>query len=230
MRIVLFDIDGTLIRTGGAGTRAMNRAFTDVFGVSGAFDGIPMAGRTDRGILNEGAARSGVELESSNVDRFRERYYVRLEEALHEPRAQAAIHGILPGVRAILEALTPRADVFPALLTGNCQEGARIKLQHFDLWGFFRCGAFGDEVVDRNDLFHVAMAQAVSCGAPAVRPSDVLVVGDTVLDIACAQAAGARSVAVATGPIGVAALEAAGAGVVFSDLSDTAAFVRLLEP
>jgi phosphoglycolate phosphatase len=225
MTIVLFDIDGTLIRTGRAGSRAMNRAFEDLFGVAGAFDGIPMAGRTDKRILEDGASHAGVDLGGGNFQRFRDRYFVRLREALPERSPEKRV---LPGVQPLLEAITARSDAFPALLTGNCEEGARIKLQYFDLWKFFRCGAFGDELVDRNDLFAVAMQQAVACGAPPVQGRNVLVVGDTVLDIACAKAAGARSVGVATGPSGVDTLRAAGADVAVEDLSDTAAFLRLL--
>jgi len=114
------------------------------------------------------------------------------------------------------------------LLSGNCEEGARIKLEYFDLWKFFRCGAFGDEVSDRNDLFNVAIERAAACGAPPVAANRVVVVGDTVLDIACARAAGARSVAVATGPSDVETLRMAGAEVVFEDLSDAGGFLALL--
>jgi phosphoglycolate phosphatase len=227
VRIVLFDIDGTLIRTGGAGGRAMNRAFEDVFGITGAFDGIPMAGRTDRGILAEGASRSGIELSAGNAQRFRECYFARLAEALPASNIEVD-HCVLPGVRALLSGIALRTDLFPALLTGNCEQGARIKLQHFDLWKFFPCGAFGDDVADRNDLFEVAMRQAVACGAPPVQPADVIIVGDTVMDVACAKAAGARCLAVATGPSDVDALLAAGADVALADLSDTARVMRVL--
>jgi phosphoglycolate phosphatase-like HAD superfamily hydrolase len=229
MTIVLFDIDGTLIRTGRAGSRAMNLAFEDLFGVSGAFDAIQMAGRTDKGILDEGARRAGIDLSNGNFERFRERYFVRLREALpHTAKPSTHVRGILPGVEALLSVLSTRPDVFPALLTGNCEQGARIKLEYFDLWRFFRCGAFGDEVVDRNHLFEIAMARARACGAPAAQPREVVVVGDTVLDIACARAAGARSVAVATGPSDVETLRAAGADVAVADLTDTTGFLRLL--
>jgi len=203
----------------------MNRAFEDLFGVAGAFDGIPMAGRTDHGILEDGALRTGVELSDENRRQFRARYFERLLEALPEPGGRKEV---LPGVLPILHAITTRGDVFPALLTGNCEDGARIKLEHFDLWKFFRCGAFGDDVVNRNELFAVAIERALGCGAPPVHPRDVLVVGDTVLDVACAKAAGARSLGVATGPYDVDALRAAGADVAVEDLSDTAAFLRLL--
>ena len=225
MTIVLLDIDGTLIRTGRAGSRAMNRAFEDLFGIAGAFDGVVMAGRTDRWILNDAAARAGVDLGGDNFHRFRERYFVRLADALREP---APGKGVLPGVRRLLESLDTRDDVFCALLTGNCEDGARIKLQHFDIWKFFRCGAYGDDVTDRNHLFDIAMDRAHACGVPRVQPSEVVVVGDTVLDVACAKAAGARSVAVATGPSDIDTLRKSGADVVVRDLNDTDAFFRML--
>jgi phosphoglycolate phosphatase len=227
--IVLFDIDGTLIRTGRAGSRAMNRAFEDRFGIARAFDGTQMAGRTDRWILEDAAARAGVTLDSAAIERFSSRYFERLLEALHEPTTNSK--EVLPGVRALLDVVAspPLAgSVFPALLTGNCEQGARIKLEHFDLWRYFRCGAFGDEVHDRNELFSVAMSRIRACGGPAALPRDVLVVGDTALDVACAAAAGARSVGVATGPSDARALKDSGADFVFDDLSDTDAFLRLL--
>ena len=224
-RIVLFDIDGTLVRTGGAGTRAMNRTFDELFGCARAFDDIPMAGRTDRRILEDAAARAGLALDERLVQRFRTRYVECLQEALPEPGYQKSV---MPGVRPLLDALRVRANVFVALLTGNSEHGARIKLEHFDLWRYFRCGAFGDDVRDRNDLFAVAMKRVSACGVPEVGPQDVIVVGDTAFDVACAAAAGARSVAVATGPSDVDSLRKSGADVVMEDLSDTAAFVRLV--
>jgi phosphoglycolate phosphatase-like HAD superfamily hydrolase len=226
--IVLFDIDGTLIRTGGAGSRAMNRAFEDLFELPGAFDGIPMAGRTDKRIVEDAAARAGVTLGTEGFQRFRNRYFERLLEALPE---RGHRNRVLPGVLSLLEALAARPmgkDVFVALLTGNCEQGARIKLEHFDLWRFFPCGAYGDDVCDRDALFAVAIERARVCGAPDVLPQDVLVVGDTELDVACAAAAGARSLAVATGSSNADALRQSGADVVFEDLSDTAAFLTLL--
>ena len=225
MTIVLLDIDGTLIRTGRAGSRAMNRAFEDLFGVAGAFDGVEMAGRTDRWILDDVASRSGVDLAGDNFHRFRERYCSRLTETLREPSPGK---GVLPGVRRLLESLDAREDVFAALLTGNCEDGARIKLQHFDIWRFFRCGAYGDAVTDRNSLFEIAVREAEACGAPPVHADQVVVVGDTVLDVACAKAAGARSVAVATGPCDIETLRKSGADVVVRDLSDTEALLQML--
>jgi phosphoglycolate phosphatase len=223
--IVLFDIDGTLVRTGGAGVHAMSRAFEDVFGIAGAFEGIPMAGRTDKGILEAAAARAGLDTGGEFFRSFRARYCERLREALPEP---GHYKSVLPGVRPLLDALAPRPDVFLALLTGNCEQGAKLKLEYFDLWQYFPCGAFGDDLNHRNDLFAVALQRALECGAPDVPPRSVIVVGDTELDVACAAAAGARSVAVATGPADSAALRQCGANAVFEDLSDTDAFLQLI--
>lgn len=225
MTIVLLDIDGTLIRTGRAGSRAMNRAFEELFGIAGAFDVVEMAGRTDKWIVDDAAARAGVDLSGGNFHRFRDRYFARLTETLREP---APGKGVLPGVRRLLDTFDTRDDVFAALLTGNCEDGARIKLQHFDMWKYFRCGAYGDEVTDRNHLFDIALQRAHACGAPPVDRENVIVVGDTVLDVACAKAAGARSVAVATGPCDVETLRKSGADVVVRDLNDTEALFRML--
>lgn len=204
----------------------MNRAFDDLFGIPNAFDGIQMAGRTDTWILEDAAARAGVTLSAANVERFRDRYCERLVEALTEP--SHVRKGVLPGVLPLLEALSTRPNVFLALLTGNCQQGARIKLEHFNLWKFFPCGAYGDDVHDRNHLFAVAMKRTQACGAPAVPPQQVVVVGDTLFDVACAKAAAARSVAVATGPSDSETLRRGGADIVVEDLSDTKGFLELL--
>ena len=225
MTIVLFDIDGTLIRSGGAGSRAMSRAFEDIFGIAGAFDGIPMAGRTDKRILQDAVVRAGIDPTDPSLQQFREHYFRRLREML----SGSAYREPLPGVRPLLDALSARSDVFLTLLTGNCEEGARAKLEHFDLWKFFSCGAYGDDADDRNDLFAVAMANARACGVPSLPADRAIVVGDTELDVKCAIAAGARSVAVATGTSSADALRQAGADTVFPDLSDTGAFLRLLD-
>jgi phosphoglycolate phosphatase-like HAD superfamily hydrolase len=223
--IVLFDIDGTLIRTGRAGSRAMNRAFDDLFGIADAFDGIQMAGRTDKWILDDAAARAGVDLSGGNFERFQRRYFERLAEALPEPAPEK---GVLPGVQNLLETIDARDDIFVGLLTGNCEQGARLKLEHFDLWKFFRGGAYGDDVADRNHLFDVALQRAEACGWSRVPPQDVVIVGDTVLDVECARAAGARSVAVATGPSDVDTLRHNGADLVLRDLTDAETFLRFV--
>ncbi|HXH06377.1 MAG TPA: HAD hydrolase-like protein [Vicinamibacterales bacterium] len=224
-RLVLFDVDGTLILTGGAGLRAMDRAFQAVFGPAGAFAGVAFHGRTDRSILADALARLGLEARDGQAEQFRRAYCAALREEILKPGPRK---GVLPGVRPLVERLAADDRFFPALLTGNYAEGARIKLEHFDLWRYFRCGAFADDSAERNDLAAVALERARACGLPPVAPRDVVVVGDTPLDVACAAAAGARCVAVATGGYDVDALRRAGADAVFPDLSDTAAVLEAI--
>ena len=225
-KVLLFDIDGTLCLTGGAGLRAMVRAFADVFAVADPLTDVPMAGRTDAWILAQLAAAHGIALAPPQRARFRDAYLTLLPREIDKPGPRK---GVMPGVRDLLNALAPRDDVHLALLTGNFEGGARAKLEYFDLWRYFRGGAFGDTAHDRNSLVADALAAVAATGGPASPPAgDVVIIGDTRLDVACAVSAGARSVAVATGSDDVGALLAAGADVVFADLGDTAAVLEAL--
>lgn len=226
MKLVLFDIDGTLVLTGGAGVRAMNRACEELIGHSDALDGIPVAGRTDQIILHDALRRIGRDLDDVLFAALRDRYLHRLQQEIDRPGL--GVKGVMPGVRELLDELHQREDAFLGLLTGNFEAGARIKLGHFDLWKYFRYGAFGDDAADRNELVPFAVARARARGAPEPKPSDVLVVGDTPHDVACALAAGATPVGVATGGYSADQLRTSGADIVFEDLSETAAFVELL--
>ena len=223
--LILFDIDGTLVLTGGAGSRAMARAFREVFLVEDAFDGIAMPGRMDPHIVADAAARAGVALEAGLLSRFRERYIQCLTEEIARPGPRK---GVLPGVPILLRALHGRPDVFLALLTGNYTHAARIKLEYFDLWRYFSCGAYGEEATERTKLVPIAIARARACGAPSAALDRAVVVGDTPLDVACAHAAGAAAVAVATGGHSAGELSASGAEIVFEDLTDTDRFLNLL--
>lgn len=225
-RLVLFDIDGTLVLTGGAGMRAMNRACEDLVGHGNALDGIQLAGRTDWIILQDAAARVGRELHRDLLHELRTRYVVHLREEILLPGR--GIKAVMPGIREALDALSERPDVALGLLTGNFIEGARIKLEHFDLWKYFRCGAYGDDASDRNALVPIAIRRAREARVADVSPACVVVIGDTPHDIACAQAAGAVSIGVATGHYTADQLRACGAEIVFSDLSDTEAFLRAI--
>jgi phosphoglycolate phosphatase-like HAD superfamily hydrolase len=224
--LVLFDIDGTLVLTGGAGLRAMTRAFERVVGHARALEGIPVAGRTDWIILSDAVRRVGGELDHELFHRLRDEYLARLREEIELPGH--GVKAVMPGVRELLARLHGRDDVWLGLLTGNFVEGARIKLEHFDLWKYFRCGAFGDDAADRNLLVPYAVERARQGGLPAIAPDRVLVVGDTPHDVACALAAGAVPVGVATGGSSVDDLRRSGADIVFEDLSDAEAFCTLL--
>jgi phosphoglycolate phosphatase len=226
-KLVLFDIDGTLVLTGRAGLRAMNRACEQVIGHRDALDGIPVAGRTDRVILHDALHAIGRDLDEDLFARLRDAYVIHLREEIEQPGQ--GVKAVMPGIRALLDELSARPDVFLALLTGNFEQGARIKLEHFDLWRYFRCGAFGDDAADRNALVPFAVERARRCGLESVAPEDVFVVGDTPHDVACAHAAGAVPVGVATGSFNVDQLRESGASIVFTDLGDAHAFLRVID-
>jgi len=237
-KLVLFDIDGTLVLTGGAGIRAMNRACEELVGHAQALEGIPVAGRTDRIILSDVATRAGHSLHDGLLEQLRDRYIDNLRTEIEKPgRLQSfeslgprsGVKAVMPGIRELLDQLERREDVFLGLLTGNFQAGARIKLEHFDLWRYFRCGAFGDDAADRNELVPFAVSRARDCGLHDVNPRDILVVGDTPHDVACALAVGAVPVGVATGGFTSAQLRESGAEVVFETLAATEGFLRLLD-
>ena len=225
-KLVLFDIDGTLVLTGGAGLRAMTRACQEVVGHADALDGIPVAGRTDWIILHDTLTRLGRDLDRDLFDRLRDRYVDYLRHEILQPGK--GFNGALPGVPDLLESLHGRDQVYLALLTGNFEAGARIKLERFDLWRYFRCGAYGDDAPDRNALVPVAVERAAACGIPSLSPSDVIVVGDTPHDVACARAAGATAIGVATGGYTADELRACGADVVFDTLRDTTRVIDVL--
>jgi phosphoglycolate phosphatase len=221
--LLLFDIDGTLVLTGGAGGRAMTRAFEDLYGVANAFGGVPFNGRTDAWILSQAAAAHGVPPPALHA--FKPLYLEYLTAELEKPGPRK---GVMPGVRPLLDALSWRDDVFLALLTGNFEKGARIKLEHFDLWRYFPCGAFGDTVHDRNGLLPIALASVEGFGGLRADVGDAVIIGDTPLDVGVALSGGARAVAVATGSHTTHELHTCGAHVVFEDLSDLDAVLAAL--
>ena len=226
MYLILFDIDGTLVLTGRAGLRAMNRACADEVGHDNAMDGVEFAGRTDWSILRDVMAKHGRSLDGGMLADLRDRYVRHLGEEIEQPGT--GVKDVMPGIRPLLETLQQREDVALALLTGNFIEGARIKLEYFDLWKYFPCGAFGGDSANRNDLVPVALTRARECGIVNGQPSQVLVIGDTPNDVECALVVGATPVGVATGGYSVDDLRAAGAEIVYQDLSENDAFLRLL--
>ena len=163
-----------------------------------------MPGRTDTWILSDAAAAHGRARPRPSASRSfaTSTSAISVESSTSPGRARASCPECVP----LLEALERREDAYLALLTGNYEEAARAKLAYFDLWRYFRCGAFGDDAPDRNGLLPRAVAKIRECGGPVVAPRDVVVIGDTPLDVACAAASGARSVAVATGGFDVEAL------------------------
>lgn len=224
--LLLFDIDGTLITTGGAGFRSMKRAVEDELGVPRALEGIDVAGRTDSIILRDAlAALDGRELDARLRDRILERYAGYLAAELE---ATGGGPGVFPGVTRLLETLREDERFDLALLTGNFSRTAQIKLGYYDLWRYFPWGAFGEDAVDRNDLLPVAYRRYTERTGRAADPSRTVIIGDTPHDVACARAGNARVVCVTTGQFDRQALEAAGADVVFHELSDVEAVIEVL--
>jgi phosphoglycolate phosphatase-like HAD superfamily hydrolase len=225
MKLVLFDIDGTLISSGGAGTLSLDRAFREVFRLQDAFRGISMAGKTDIQIIKEGLTRHGLSGDNGVVPRVVDSYLRNLDREI----GRAAGKHLKPGVKEALEALLREEDrVSLGLLTGNLEQGARIKLQAFGLNGYFPSGAFGSDDEDRNRLLPVAVRRYRELYGNSFSYRDCIIVGDTPRDVECAKRYDAFCIAVATGPYEAALLRDAGADVVMENLSDTGAFLSAL--
>ena len=226
MSLLLFDIDGTLLLSGGAGVRAMTRAFEEVFSVTDAFAASDIAGRTDTFIVSNALTRAGLPDTPENHHRFREAYVTILRNEIHQPSTSRS--GLMPGVRPLLEALHERETYRLALLTGNFEAAAYIKLSHFGVAEFFEWGAFGEESAERDELGRVALRRAQARAIPPHVRESAIVIGDTPHDIACARAIGARALAVATGTYTFEQLSQAGADITLPDLSDTEHVLELL--
>lgn len=217
MRVILFDIDGTLVRTGGAGKAAMETALTTAFGVRDIRDVVPYSGRTDRAIARDLLAVHDLDPSAANEARLRAAYLAEL------PATLARTPGLIcPGVKDLVETLAGEPGVVLGLLTGNVRAGAATKLGHYGLWDFFTCGGFGDEHYDRDDVARSALASARAAAGRDIDPRSVWVIGDTPLDVSCARAIGANAVAVATGWHPLDELTACAPDHIFADLSDHA--------
>lgn len=224
-KLLLFDIDGTLILTGRAGLRAMIRTFRELFGHDEPFRDITMSGRTDTFLLSYALTCAGLSDDEATHARFRAAYLGMLAEEIEKPGT--GHKGVMPGVGPLLDALHAHNAPHLALLTGNYRDAARIKLSHFGLWDFFPWGVFGDESADRNMLARLARDRAARY-VPAAAAGDVVVVGDTPHDIECAHAIGAQAIGVATGGHSTSELRRVGADIVFEDLSNTQAVLDAL--
>jgi phosphoglycolate phosphatase len=213
--LILFDIDGTLLDCGPQVRPLFEAAMQSTFGTSGQLQAVDFAGKTDPGIALEALTAVGIPRETviAGLPSFKASYLGRLGEALDRNGIR-----LLPGLPETLTRLERRPDVVLALLTGNWERGARIKLSHFDLNSFFPFGAFGCDGTEREELPPVALARAYQTTGHRFRPEETLIVGDSLNDIACGHAHGIPVLAVATGRTPAAKLEAAGADWVIPDL------------
>jgi len=220
--LVLFDIDGTLLRTEGVGIAAMLRAFTALHGDRGfSFEGVEIAGALDGLLFARMMERHGLPADDATHARFHELYRAELERTLVPEKVRR-----MPGAAELAGELAARGAA-TALLTGNYESTAHIKIRAagIDL-ARFPFGAFGADGPSRRHLTPVALERARAHHAREFRPEHTTVIGDTPLDIDCAKAHGCRAIAVATGPYSRAALEEAGADLAVDSLADTAAILR----
>lgn len=222
MHLILFDIDGTLIDSGEAGTRSLNLAFEKLFLIKNAFHGISMAGKTDTQIMKEGLMKHGISTDG-NLRAVIDAYLMHLQREINNDRKH-----IKPGVCEILEKLSFIRGVELGLLTGNLEPGARIKLNPFDLNRYFPAGAFGSDDEDRNNLLPIAIKRFEELCQKKIEIDECIVVGDTPRDVECAHIYGAICIGVTTGPYSFDELIEAGADYVLKDLSDNHSLLQFL--
>lgn len=226
MRLVLFDIDGTLISSRGVGRRALGRALHQVYGTQGGLDAYDTRGKTDPRIVADVLGQAGLDeaaIQAGLPACFAA--YARELAALIGPGDGIQV---LPGMGAVVRALSGRADTVVGLLTGNIAAGAELKLRPTGLWPCFRVGAFGSDHVDRRRLPAVARARLREQLGHELPFERVAIVGDTPLDIDCARACGALAVAVATGFYGREELARHAPDLLFDDFADVEAALAAL--
>ena len=224
-RLLLFDIDGTLLSCGPQVRPLFAEALVEVFGTTGDVERYDFAGKMDPQIVFDLMTGAGLPEERvrREIPRVRDLYASRLEAGLR-PEAMR----LMPGVGELLARLAARRGPAVGLLTGNWQRGARAKLARFDLNRHFPFGAFGDDAMDRRDLVPAALERAGRAAGGPVRPEEVLIIGDSVLDVACARAHGVPVLAVATGVTPAERLAAAGADWVVGDLTEAERLLPVL--
>ncbi|MFO0949358.1 MAG: HAD family hydrolase [Planctomycetota bacterium] len=231
MNIILFDIDGTLITTAGAGRKAMERALELEFGVPAPVQRVQMSGRTDRIISSDLLRLHGIEETANTWEQFRDAYLRQLPAHLTSNPGR-----VLPGIQALLDQLRQMENIAIGLLTGNLREGARLKLSHYGIMHYFSedpdvnrsLGGFGDTYACRNEVAREALEDVHARFGKGVAGDRVWVIGDTPLDIACARSIGARAVAVGTGDYHAEELAAESPDILLEDLSDPASLLARL--
>jgi phosphoglycolate phosphatase len=224
--VLLFDIDGTLVTTGGAGRRAMELAFERLHGRRDACDAFKMSGMTDRAIVRKGLEVIGVLPTEPAIDALIAAYIAGLHEEI--PKVQDRDYKLHPGMREAVEAARARSGFAVGLGTGNVRPGAKVKLERVQLYEQFRFGGFGCDAEDRTELIrHGAREGAALLGAP-LEACRVVVIGDTPKDVAAAKGIGATTIGVGTGSYSAQELQAAGAEFAFDDFTAPGALQALL--
>ena len=218
MKLLLFDIDQTLVNTGGAGLRALDRACYKLFALDRAMDGISPHGKTDPAIAREILhVRLGLPPDSTMAGRIASTLEAYTGFLTEEVR-MSPIYRVLPGISTLLDEMLPKPDVMLGLATGNIESGARIKLDRGDLNRYFTFGGFGSDSEDRAELVRRAAEKAGDKNGSPIPPANIFVIGDTPLDIEAGKRAGFKTVGVATGSYTVDQLLASGPTIAVADL------------
>ena len=222
--LLLWDIDGTLTHSTGAGERALRTALREAHGVEDDLSWLSLSGRTDVWIGRQMLEHHHLPAHDEAVRHLLSFYLRALPTELNNPNAH-----VLPGIREALSAVAEMRDVTQGLLTGNLSAGADIKLNYFGIRQFFAFGAFADDSAHRNDLGPFAIKRAAAHHGIPFDKTRVVIIGDTPHDIACGQAIKALTFGVATGKFSEQQLREAGADVVFANLADTNHFLAEVE-
>lgn len=196
MKLLLFDIDGTLLMSGGAGRAAMNRAFAHVYGFEDGFESISMMGRTDRWIVAEVLKKHELRWDEDQIRTFQQVYYQFLEQELSGPDP---LKTLCPGISDLLKELSMDHTLTLGILTGNWERSARLKLRRFRIERYFKLGAYANDAEERVELLPVAMNRFQAYFGQSISPRNIFVIGDTPLDIIAARPHGVHTVGVATG-------------------------------
>ncbi len=225
-KMILFDVDGTLLATGGVGADALNHAFHEIFGIEEAWQDIIPDGKTDPVIIEEMAVQTlGRSLELSEYEQLCTLYLKHFEVKLKDaPRFR-----LMPGVTPLLEALAARGDILLGLATGNFESAAWMKVERGGIRHFFKFGGFGSDSRDRGELTRTGVLRGLEFLGEGFSTRDIFVVGDTLFDVHAARKAGVRSVAVTTGRFSAQDFNPLAPDGILADLSDARAFLKILE-
>ncbi len=225
-KLILFDIDETMLLSDGVGRRALSRALSAVCRQEIDSTGVPLSGKTDPQICREILQSNGLSLEK--IEGGLPLIYQTYLPLLKEEIANARTFQLHVGVEALLAALMAIKTAHLALLTGNIEAGARLKLEPFSLNRHFHTGAYGCDSANRMNLPEIATNRAADLFKVKFQPQDVVIIGDSVNDVRCAQGFGARSVAVATGKTPWRQIEACNPDYLFRSLADTETVLKAL--
>ncbi len=223
-KLLLWDIDGTLLKSGGASRRALEYAIKKIFSIEASLDDIDFSGRTDLTIFRQFFSKYELENNKENLQGMSELYFQQLTVEL--PKGDGVV---CPGVHEVLEIAHQRDDLVQGLLTGNFERSAQAKLEHFKLWQYFEFGAFGEESYDRNDLGPKALERAQDACRYTFPSEHIFVIGDTLHDIACGKALRANTIGVATGWTKAEDLAVHNPTALLTDLSDAVTFFQIFD-